>query len=117
MPSFDAFVRDLHALCRKHGVTLAPAANGAIGVWDVVSGKESELVDCTAPPVDAPRLEHLPDYFETGIAARQHAGYIGEAQSQRLARELQAQHPGSEVVPIGPRPRGWVVVQRQGKKR
>jgi len=86
----------------------------AIGV---IRGKEGELVDCTAPPADAPRLETFPAYFDTGILARQDAGYISEAQSQRLARELQALHPGSEVVPIGPRPRGWVVVQRQGKRR
>jgi len=25
MPSFGAFARDLQALCRRHGVTLAPA--------------------------------------------------------------------------------------------
>jgi len=86
MPTFGAFARDLRALCRKHGVTMAPAEDGAIGVWDVVSGKEAELVDRTAPAPGAPRLEPLPDYFETGIAAREHAGYIGEAQSQRLAR-------------------------------
>ena len=112
MPNFAVFARELAALCRKHGVTLASAANGAVGVWDVVSGKESELVDCTAP-TNAPRVEHLPDYFDTGIQAREHPGYIGEAQSERLARDLQAKHPGSQVVQIGPRPRGWVVVQPQ----
>ena len=109
-------MRDLQALCRKHGVTLAPAANGAVGVWDVISGKESELVDCTAPPAGTPQLEELPSHFETGIAARQHPGFVDEAPSERLAREVQARHPGTTIVPIGRRPRGWVVVQPRREK-
>ena len=43
--------------------------------------------------------------------------YVAPHRPHTKLAELQAKHAGSQVVKIGQRPRGWVVVQPQRKKR
>ena len=117
---FAAFRTALAALCRQHGVYMAPTEAEQIGVWNLGTEtdplKRAALADFTAavdaPAPPPPAAKTLPLHFDTHIEAKKHPGYIGYELARSAAERLAQEHPGSEVVPIGggSKVRGYVVV-------